>query len=123
MTEASMLDAASMDRLPTAAAPVQCLLPSGCRSRTVRSTPLPTVEPGQLWWVEFPSTEPQFAPLEYRSLQTANVIVYDRTLTETVARFLPLGGYAEPATANDGASDRALERCLSFMHDGWSVVR
>jgi hypothetical protein len=83
---------------------------------------LPTVEPGQLWWVELSSMEPQFAPLEYRALQTANVVVHDRSLTEAVARFLPLGGYAEPG-ANDGTSDTALERCLYFVRDGWSVVR
>jgi hypothetical protein len=123
MTKASMLNAGLLDRSPTAGASVECLRPNGYAWSAARSTILPTVERGQLWRVEFPSTEPQFAPLEYRALQTANVLVYDRVLTEIVARFLPLGSYAEPAGADDGAFDTALERSLRFVRDGWSVVR
>jgi hypothetical protein len=80
---------------------------------------LPTVRPGQLWYVELPAKEPAFSPLEYQVLTTANVVIYDRALAPTVAGFLPIGGYAEPAPS-DGA---ALGRCLRFAHDGWSVAR
>src|SRR6266851_5307684 len=84
---------------------------------------LPTVQPGQLWFVELPAAELELSPLEYRALTTANVVIYDRSLAPTVARFLPLGGYAEPAAPSDGASDATWERCLRFARDGWSVAR
>jgi hypothetical protein len=80
---------------------------------------LPEVRPGQLWYVELPSTEPAVSPLEYRALTTANVVVYDRVLEPAVASSLPLGAYAEPTPPHDGA----IERCLSFARDGWSVAR
>lgn len=120
MAEAPMFGAGLLDPLPTAEAPIERLRPGG---RVTQLTMLPTVKPGQLWWVELRSTEAQFAPLEYRALQTANVVVYDRSLANTVSRVLPVGGYAEPAIANDGASDRSLERGLRLVRDGWSVVR
>ncbi|HEV2100382.1 MAG TPA: ATP-binding cassette domain-containing protein [Stellaceae bacterium] len=77
----------------------------------------PTVAAGELWLIAVPDAESKLTSLEYRALTTANVIVYDRTLTEAVAPLLPLGGYAEPA-GGDG-----LVRCLQFVRDGWSVVR
>ena len=80
---------------------------------------LPEVRPGQLWYVELPSTERAVSPLEYRALTTANVVVYDRVLEPAVTSSLPLGAYAEPAPPRDGA----IERCLSFARDGWSVAR
>jgi hypothetical protein len=80
---------------------------------------LPTVQPGQLWLVQFPSTHPEFSPLEYQTLTTANVVIYDRALTPIVANSLPLGGYAELATPEDAAA----ERCVPFTRDGWSVAR
>lgn len=83
----------------------------------VESLQLPSVQPGQLWLVELPAISPEFAPLEYRTLTTANVVVYDEALAATVARYLPLGGYAEPA------GPMAAERCIRFVRDGWSVAR
>jgi hypothetical protein len=62
---------------------------------------LPAVQPGQLWYLQFPSTAPALAPLEYRALATANVVIYDGSLASIVAGFLPLGGYA--ARPGDGA--------------------
>ncbi|HMD63971.1 MAG TPA: hypothetical protein VKF83_08375 [Stellaceae bacterium] len=84
---------------------------------------LPTVQPGKLWLVEFPSTEPELSPLEYRALTTANVVIYDRILAPTVARLLPFGGYAEPAASRDKMGDAAWERALRFARDGWSVAK
>jgi hypothetical protein len=66
---------------------------------------------------------PEVAPLEYRALGNANVVIYDRALAPTVARFLPLGGYAEPVTASNGQSGAGSERCVRFVRDGWSVAR
>lgn len=84
---------------------------------------LPVMRPGQLWLVEFPAIGPEFAPLEYRALSDANVVIYDRALAPTVARLLPLGGYAEPAASSDGQSGAGSERCVRFVRDGWSVAR
>jgi hypothetical protein len=93
------------------------------RSQTVGECPkLPTVQPGQLWYVELPSTELVFSPLEYQALTTANVVIYDRHLATTVARLMPIGGYAEPATPRSDASD-GFDRCIRFVRDGWSVAR
>lgn len=84
---------------------------------------LPLVRPGQLWLVELPATAPEVAPLEHRALSNANVVIYDRALAPTVARFLPLGGYAEPVASSDGQSGAGSERCVRFVRDGWSVAR
>jgi siroheme synthase len=84
---------------------------------------LPAVEPGQFWLVEVPPGEAELAPLEYRALAAANVVIYDRALAPTVARFLPLGGYAEPAPLGDDEDGAALARCVRFIRDGWSVAR
>jgi hypothetical protein len=93
------------------------------RSQTAGECPkLPTLQPGQLWYVELPSTELAFSPLEYQALTTANVVIYDRPLATTVARLMPIGGYAEPATPRGDASD-GFDRCIRFARDGWSVVR
>jgi hypothetical protein len=80
---------------------------------------LPANRPGQLWYVELPSTAPAASPLEYRALTSANVVIYDRALEAAVAGSLPLGTYAEPA----GPRERVTERSLSFARDGWSVAR
>jgi hypothetical protein len=80
---------------------------------------LPAVQPGQVWYVQFVSTEPSLAPLEYRALTTANVVIYDGALAPIVAGSLPIGGYAERAAARD----RMTERCIRFARDGWSVAR
>lgn len=90
---------------------------------TLGPAQLPVMRPGQLWLVEFPARAPEFAPLEYRALSDANVVIYDRALAPTVARLLPLGGYAEPAAPSDGQSGTGSERCVRFVRDGWSVAR
>jgi hypothetical protein len=82
------------------------------------------VEPGQLWVIELSATESGLSSIEHRAVSTANVVIYDRPLAPIVAEILPLGGYAESAPpSDDGGSDQALERCLQFVRDGWSVVR
>lgn len=90
---------------------------------TLGPSALPVMRPGQLWLVELPATTPEFAPLEYRALSNANVVIYDRALAPTVACFLPLGGYAEPAASSDGQSGAGFARCVRFARDGWSVAR
>src|SRR5262249_44784166 len=123
MAEAGLLTVGLMDRSLSESAPIECLHPSR-RGTTVAQFPtLPTFERGQPWWVDLSTEGPQFAPFESQALQTASVVVYDRGLVRIVTRLLPLGSYAEPAAANDGGSDTALERCLQFVRDGWSVVR
>jgi hypothetical protein len=85
-----------------------------------RERALPAVEPGQLWLVEIC---PDFglSAAERHLLSSANVILYDRTLSDEVAALLPLGGYAEPAPLPDGLHD--IERSVRFALDGWSVAR
>jgi len=90
---------------------------------TLGPSELPVMRPGQLWLVELPATVPEVAPLEYRALSNANVVIYDRALAPTVARFLPLGGYAEPVSWSDGQSGTGSERCVHFVREGWSVAR
>lgn len=90
---------------------------------TLNPSELPVMRPGQLWLVELPETAPGFAPLEYRALSNANVVIYESVLAPAVARLLPLGGYAEPAASGDGQSGAGSERCLRFVRDGWSVAR
>lgn len=99
---------------------------SGARWRaavTLGLAELPVIRPGQLWFVELPSTGPELAPFEYGALSTANVLIYDRALAAIVARHLPLGTYAEPAVSDQERFTPAFERCLSFAQDGWSVAR
>ncbi len=58
----------------------------------------------------------------YRS-QTAGERLKLPTLQPgTVARLMPIGGYAEPATPRGDASD-GFDRCFRFARDGWSVAR
>ena len=102
---------------------VEPLRPGGRASRAVEPMALPTVRPGQLWFIELPATGAHLDPLEYQVLTSVNVVIYDRALARTVASVLPLGGYAEPAPPIDDAADQALERCLRFAQDGWSVAR
>jgi hypothetical protein len=83
----------------------------------------PPVESGQLWYVELSPSESSLSPLDRQVLETANVVIYDRSLAPTVAKFLPIGGYAEPAALDDGEFDPASERCLRFACEGWSVAR
>jgi hypothetical protein len=94
----------------------------GCPAELV-SSPLPEVRPGQLWIAEIASTDPVSASLEHQALTSANVIIYDRALAPTVSRFLPLGGYAEPAAPSRLSFDATWNRCLRFAREGWSVAR
>jgi hypothetical protein len=52
-------------------------------------------------------------------LDAANVVIYDRALTASVADGLPLGSYAEPASGSEAAASRSVR----FERDGWSVAR
>lgn len=109
------MDCLSLDiTLPTAAFPV---------TARERDRALPAVEPGQLWLVEI-CPDRGLSTAERHLLGSADVILYDRTLSEEVAAILPLGGYAEPAPRPVALPDAAIiERCVSFALDGWSVVR
>lgn len=92
-------------------------------TRLVTWPALPGMHPGELWLAALPSIEPEPAPLEYHALAAANVVIYDRELAPLMARFLPLGGYAEPAAPSGDGGGAAWARCLRFVRDGWSVAR
>jgi len=76
----------------------------------------PAIKPGELCLLSIPATASTSIAFG-GALMMANVIIYDRSLTQLVAGILPLGGYAEPAVG-DG-----LERSVRFARDGRSVVR
>jgi hypothetical protein len=80
---------------------------------------LPGVTPSQLWLVELPRDGAAPEPIR-QSIDAANVVIYDRALTEAVATSLPLGNYAEPAALQ---SEAAAARAVRFARDGWSVAR
>jgi len=87
------------------------------------SPPLPTLRPSQLWVIE-QALATSLSELDRDALTSANVVIYDRTLTPVVADVLPLGGYAEPLSFTCEAAGRALSpRALQFAADGWSVVQ
>ena len=77
----------------------------------------PSIQPGQIWLVE-PSASS--GPCRHHAVDGANVVIYDRALSERMTQALPLGTYAEPAPALAAA---AAARCVGFARDGWSVVR
>ena len=79
----------------------------------------PTVQPGQLWLIEIQPIDPELTPLEYGVLTAADLVIYDRALASTMAKFLHLCGYAEPAEPGDAV----FERCVRLVTDGWSVAR
>jgi hypothetical protein len=81
-------------------------------------SPFPVVTPGQLWLIELPVGSALSAQAQH-VLDGADVVIYDRELTDTVATALPLGTYAEPVAY----SDASPSRCVRFARDGWSVVR
>jgi len=88
-----------------------------------RHRALPAVEPGQVWLVEI-CPDRGLSTAERHLLGSANVILYDRTLSAEVAAILPLGGYAEPAPPAAELPDATvIERCVRFGLDGWSVIR
>ena len=116
-----------IERLPTAKERVRPIghvawdrLPSTCAAEL---TTMPALGPGQLWFIGLPSAEADLSALEQWAITNANVVIYDRVLTATVAQWLPLGGYAEAVTSGDEKSNQALDRCLRFSRDGWSVAR
>ncbi len=83
----------------------------------------PTVEPGQIWLIEQPSSQALF-PLDLNALSAANVVMYDRPLAPMVARVLPIGTYAEPLPLGESAAGSAISpRALQFAAEGWSVVQ
>ncbi|HEV2187988.1 MAG TPA: hypothetical protein VGR70_12315 [Stellaceae bacterium] len=95
------------------------------RRATTRRPPatlpkFPAVEPGQLWLIEASVDGAPSAPARH-AVDSANVVIYDRALAETLSGSLPLGTYAEPAA--DGPPDRSAARCVRFARDGWSVAR
>ena len=91
----------------------------GYSADVIGRLPYPTVQPGQLWLIEIRSIDPELTPLECGVLAAADLVIYDRALASTMAKFLHLCGYAEPA----GPSDAVSERCLRLVTDGWSVAR
>ena len=119
----TMADEVSLLWSPTPLPPTAVPCDEWHAAITLGPSELPVMRPGQLWLVELPATAPELAPLEYRALGAANVVVYDRGLAPVVARLLPLGGYAEPAASGDGKFGAGLERCIRFVRDGWSVAR
>lgn len=95
------------------------LVETAPRRSPVHARPtLPKVGPGQLWLVEVPLQGP-LPEASRQVLRDANVVIYDRSLTNAVAEALPLGTYAEPAAAPETAAARSVR----FARDGWSVVR
>jgi hypothetical protein len=79
---------------------------------------LPAITPGQLWLAQLPERG-QPPALVRHTLAGADVVIYDRALADEVARLLPLGSYAEPASTQDGAALRSVR----FAREGWSVAR
>jgi siroheme synthase len=85
---------------------------------------LRNIAPGQLWLVEVSPEASELPSFEHRVFVSANVVIYDRVLSPLVAAALPLGNYAEPATARSHAAEKStVDRCLRFALDGWSVIR
>lgn len=96
------------------------------RSHTVpaaQPSGFPAVEPGELWLIELSTANGEPSPALCRAIARANVVIYDRSGAEIVARSLPLGNYAEPAASADETSDPAAARAVGFTRDGWSVLR
>jgi hypothetical protein len=98
--------------------------PTAAGFRGQRQLGLPNIAPGQLWLVEISPWALKFPSFAHRAFVSANVAIYDRVLGPLVAAALPLGNYAEPATAGGHAPDEAnVQRGLRFAADGWSVIR
>lgn len=123
MSETMADELGSLKWRPTPLAPTAGPRNEGHAATTLGLSELPVMQPGQLWLIELPVMAPELAPLEYRALSNANVVIYDRALAPTVARLLPLGGYAEPAASGDGQFGAGSERCVRFVREGWSVAR
>ena len=78
--------------------------------------PMPAVEPGQLWLIEV-SPGGGASALARHVVDSANVVIYDHAVADSLAARLPLGTYAE--RAGDGSAARSVR----FARDGWSVAR
>jgi hypothetical protein len=91
--------------------------------RQLRLEPEPAIMPGQIWLIEQSSATALF-PLDRDALTRADVVIYDRALAPLVARFLPIGGYAEPLSLDAQAAGSVISsRALQFAAEGWSVVQ
>ena len=116
-----------IDRLPETAAETPFGLPrfgrSGGARRSIEQIALPTIAPGQLWLVEVSPVAAELQPFELDAFNSANVVIYDRELTQFVSESLPLGSYAEPAAAYRPFDKAEFERTLRLALDGWSVLR
>jgi hypothetical protein len=93
------------------------------QSPTLSDPAFPDIEPGQLWLIELPAADGKPSPALRRTIDRANVVIYDRVFADLVAHSLPLGNYAEPAASADETDDPAAARAVRFACDGWSVVR
>jgi siroheme synthase len=83
----------------------------------------PAIRPGQIWLIEQPSATTLF-PLDRGALTSADVVIYDRALAPLVARFLPIGAYAEALSLEAQAAGSTISpRALQFAAEGWSVVQ
>jgi hypothetical protein len=81
----------------------------------------PTIEPGQIWLVE--CEDGSFSAFHAGLLARANVVLYERALSASVADSLPIGVYAEPLPAVGAAGPAIAPRALQFAADGWSVLQ
>jgi hypothetical protein len=106
------------------AATTQMSKVAGAGFRRQQRPDLRNIAPGQLWLVEVSPEALELPSFEHRAFVSANVVIYDRVLSPLVAAALPLGNYAEPATARSHAAEKStFDRCLRFALDGWSVIR
>ena len=83
----------------------------------------PNIQPGQIWLIEQTAATGLLA-LDRGAFTGADVVLYDRALAPLLALLLPLGGYAEPLSADGDEGDPAISpRALKLAADGWSVVQ
>lgn len=88
-----------------------------------RTDDAPNVRPGQIWLIE-QTAATDLVTLDRGALGSADVVLYDRALAALVAPLLPVGGYAEPLSADGAADGPAISpRALKLAADGWSVVQ
>jgi siroheme synthase len=88
-----------------------------------QSSPDPAIRPGQIWLIEQLSATVLFS-FDRDALTSADVVIYDRALAPLVARFLPIGAYAEPWSPDVQATGSTISaRALQFAAEGWSVVQ
>ena len=91
--------------------------------RQLSLEPEPAIRPGQIWLIEQPSATALFR-LDHGALTSADVVIYDRALAPLVARFLPIGAYAEPLSLEAQAAGSTISpRAVQFAAEGWSVVQ